>query len=792
MLSAAELLPTISEVRDQAYQVVEATLVFDARQVATTLATNVGSEVVLYRFRPKWSMDYVMKAAATRDSSMDPVVAVYGPDGTMIAKHDDASDSDTSSLLRLPLVAGTSYTLAVTSYDIDGVGDHRITVTSGIVDDRFENNDTLRTATRVRQLAGGRFDGVMADVHDFYRLDLTGVPASGSSMTVDFVHADGDIDVALRDASGKVLTASDGATDQETLLLGGLRPGTYYVDVYGYGEGYNPAYTLRSDVTLGTGRAVRIANDRFEPNNTKAAAKDLGTVRATSAVSSLTLTARDVDFFKFSLATAGTAASDVLVTFDGALGDVDVDLLDSTGKTLGTSAGVASTERISLSGRAAGTYYLKVYGYDGVSNPSYAIRFNHGAVLAQPVELPFNGPITPPPPPAPVDPTGSWTIAVYMTSTDLATFGFDDVNEMEYAVSQFKPGAKIALFWDQWTSKPYATGNGTQAAWGSAGRAVVAADTNLTKVATSFEIFPMDRNTGDPAVLKDFLTWTMSVAPATNYSVVLWNHGGGLSGVNFDDESGYDSLTVKEIQQAVTQSGMKPGVLAYDACLMGNVEQFYELRALAPYQVASEELISGPGYDYRKAFSPLQTGTPSGVTPEALARGIVDAFTVSYVGDGVSTLAAIKSDAMTAVASTVKTFARLAAAFTPAQAARLVTIAKAVTRFDFKQYVDMKQFMTKIAADTTLPAAARTAATAVVAALNSAVIGRMADARKTGGMSIYVPVTAAEEIPQAGLFTDWAAATGWSGVVNRMLGRTAASRAGIGIGIWSSYAARRR
>jgi hypothetical protein len=742
-------------------------------------------------------LDYRMQAVATKGSSIDPIIALYDPEGERIAWHDDVSTSDTSSRLDLPLTAGSTYTLAVTSYDVGVTGAYRVSVGANLVDDTFENNDTIRTATRVRQPDGGVFSGVLADAHDLYRLDLSGVARAGSNVSVEFHDEDGDIDLALRDADGRVITASRGSTDQETLLLGGLPAGTYYIDVYGYGGSYNPAYTLTSNVTPGTGRAVVIASDRFEANNTRATASDLGTIRATSQASSLTLTRGDVDFFKFALAQAGAATSTVSVSFDAALGDVDCDLLNSAGQVIATSDGVSSTERIGLAGRPAGTYYLKVYGFNRASNPGYTVRFDHGTVLPQPVELPYTGPITPPPPPVPPPDvtTGAWTVAVYMTSTDLASYGFADVNEMEAAVAQFRPGARITLFWDQWSKSPYSTpvtgGGASPTAWGTAGRAIVAPDTNMSRVATSFELVG-ERNTGDPAVLQDFLTWTMTVAPANQYAVVLWNHGGGLTGVNFDDESGYDSLTVKEIQQAVAQSGMKPGVLAYDACLMGNVEQFYELSAVAPYQVASEEVISGPGYDYRNAFAALASGTPASVTPEAVARGLVTAFSASYVNDGESTLAAIRSDRLAAVAGAVKTFAGLAAGFTPAQAARLVTIAKAATRFDFQQYVDMKQFMTRAAAAADLPAAARTAATAVVQALDAAVVARMADKRQTGGMSLYVPTSAAEELSEAGLFTDWAAATNWAAVVNRMLGRSAPSRAGIGSGAWAAFAPRRR
>lgn len=580
-------------------------------------------------------------------------------------------------------------------------GGYAVDVVAQTGDDSHESNNTLRQATAMPLAAA--VQGVMADERDLYAVVLNGVGRLGSSASIDFDNALGDLDLTLRDRKGREIARSEGTGDREVVSLAGLPAGRYYLDVHGYGGAYNPTYTLTTDIQVGTTRAAAIPADAFEQNNTRARATNLGTVTATSVVNNLTLTRSDVDFFKFTIRSAGTSSSEVLAHFENGLGDIDLQLHDSAGRVLATSDGVTNVERVSLDSRPAGTYYLKVYGYNGRANPSYSLRFNHGIMLSQPVSLPYQGPpIQPPPVQPPVASTAAWTIAVSMTSTDLASYAFDDINEMEYALSRFAPGAKIAVFWDQWSKGSYAMGGGTQAAWGTAGRAIIAADTNANQIATSFEIVG-ERNTGDPTVLRDFLTWTMTVAPATNYGVVLWNHGGGLSGVNFDDESGYDSITVKELQSAVTQSGMSPKLLAYDACLMGNAEQFYELRAVAPVQVASEEVINGPGYDYRTCFAPLES-QPASVTPQALARGIVTSFTAQYGSDGSSTIAAV--------------------------------------------------------------------------------FAKMSDQRLTGGMSIYLPSNAADEMPDIGLFTDWAAATGWSSLVHRVLGRSASVRSPGGAGTW--------
>ena len=377
---------------------------------------------------------------------------------------------------------------------------------------------------------------------------------------------------------------------------------------------------------------------------------------------------------------------------------------------------------------------------------------------------------------------------VYMTSTNLAQFGFADVNEMEDALTRMAPGVHFTLFWDQWNQQSYATGGGSQAAWGTAGRAVLQADANMNSVATSFEIIG-ERNTGDPATLRDFLTWSQTAAPAQNYALVMWNHGGGLSGVNFDDESGNDSISIADLRTAITQSQTTLQVLSYDACLMGMAEQAYEARGLATVQVASEEVIDGPGYNYRTAFQALQTN-PSAVTAQSLAQGMVQSFTTSYAADGSSTFSAIASNKMDAVATSLRAFTTAATSLTAAQMTTLKTILGQVTHFDFPENVDLQQFMQSASTNASLPQALRTAAGGVVTAVSQSVLYLMADARQTKGLAIYLPTSAAQENSSYGLYSNFEAATGWSTFINRMLGRSAATRLGTGTGMTRGAAQR--
>jgi hypothetical protein len=114
-----------------------------------------------------------------------------------------------------------------------------------------------------------------------------------------------------------------------------------------------------------------------------------------------------------------------------------------------------------------------------------------------------------------------------------------------------------------------------------------------------------------------------------------------------------------------------------------------------------------------------------------------------------------------------------------------------VTRFEYPQYVDLGQLMQRVAATATFSASARSAATAVVAAVRSAVFARMADERQTSGMSVYFPTATTQEMPEVTLYTEWNSSTGWSRVVNRALGRAANARGGGAGGLWA-FAERRK
>lgn len=76
---------------------------------------------------------------------------------------------------------------------------------------------------------------------DFYRFTLT--QTRRVTLTINFTHTLGDIDMDLRNSSNTVLAASTSTTNSEAITRD-LTAGTYYVRVYGFGSGSCNRYSL--------------------------------------------------------------------------------------------------------------------------------------------------------------------------------------------------------------------------------------------------------------------------------------------------------------------------------------------------------------------------------------------------------------------------------------------------------------------------------------------------------------------------------------------------------------------
>ena len=114
--------------------------------------------------------------------------------------------------------------------------------------------------------------------------------------------------------------------------------------------------------------------DRFEDNDTAATATDLHTISGTVSETALSIESDDLDWYLFTLPSAGRRGDTISVEFNHALGDVDLELYGSDGTTLlDYSYGMSNLEEISLAGLAAGSYYVLVYAFGEADSPDYTL-----------------------------------------------------------------------------------------------------------------------------------------------------------------------------------------------------------------------------------------------------------------------------------------------------------------------------------------------------------------------------------------------------------------------------------
>ncbi len=204
-----------------------------------------------------------------------------------------------------------------------------------------------------------------------------------------------------------------------------------------------------------------------------------------------------------------------------------------------------------------------------------------------------------------------------------------------------------------------------------------------TRLAEDVVMRLSELNTGDPAVLEEFILWATGRYPAEHYALVLWNHGSGwkdddvyaglasrgydttqltrgqvrslTSGnssralfrssleqvaadvalaqraILFDDTSTdfLDNVEMKEVLDRVTAHlGDKIDVLGCDACLMNMIEVAYQLRESCRFLVGSQEEEPGDGWPYHLILQRLADHPD--MSPRLLAATIVEEYSRFY------------------------------------------------------------------------------------------------------------------------------------------------------------------
>ncbi len=98
-------------------------------------------------------------------------------------------------------------------------------------------------------------------------------------------------------------------------------------------------------------------------------------------------------------------------------------------------------------------------------------------------------------------------------------------------------------------------------------------------------------NMADPDTLADFLRWGIETYPADHSMVIFWDHGGSDTGYGVDEI--YDDMfSIRGLHDAFEKAvGSNPEdpyfeAIAFDACLMANIDVAHELYGYAKYLFA--------------------------------------------------------------------------------------------------------------------------------------------------------------------------------------------------------------
>jgi hypothetical protein len=326
----------------------------DTRLESADIIGEAGTQVNGAQFDDDWYRVNVSDANSTlfvnlsfihADGNID--LELYDSSNAVLASSASTSDSEVISL-QVP-VAG-DYFIRVfganlnTSYSL---------IWNAVLDDAFEENDTLLTAANITGSEETPLDGVELD-EDWFRIDLPAGDVRFEAI-LSFLNDEGDLTLALYDSSENLLRSSSTTNDGEQIIFGPDPAGaTYYLLVSGPSIG--------TDYTLTWSSTQRDGYEGESGNNTIDDAFDISAVEGrflTEFEGQSTLF--DEDWYRIERNGEGLL---VQAEFLHAEGNIDIDLYNNVGDRIlvGTSATDLNVERIVYAGGSNGTYYIRVYG----------------------------------------------------------------------------------------------------------------------------------------------------------------------------------------------------------------------------------------------------------------------------------------------------------------------------------------------------------------------------------------------------------------------------------------------
>ncbi len=459
----------------------------------------------------------------------------------------------------------------------------------------------------------------------------------------------------------------------------------------------------------------------------------------------------DQDFYSFTANAGDTIAADISAAVVGSGLDSYIQILDPNGNVIceNDDDGSSYDSYASCTTSSSGTHYVMVRSYDGSGDRSYTYSLLiqvAGGDIPTPTATPEPS-VTPPPSGAT---KRAWTAIIYIDGDNNLCDSYPGlITRMEQELgSRIGAGGflNIAVLFDR--AAGYCSGGGST-------RLLIQPNGAYQDNVNRWDMGEV--NMGDPQTLITFAKWAMSNYPADHYYLAIDNHGGGTSGISWDDSNGHDNITNDELYSAlkeITNNGDTPiDVFAYEACLMGMYENAYDARKFTKYlfffpTISWTNNASYPSYLGDSRFSATSDGLALGeIIFDVYFNAVQNPYSVSLVDssklDGLYQAVNSLADALAGANATQSANIRAARA-----AAQKIDQDGNNVLDESDAYIDLWDLADQIAK---LQSFGVAEANAVKAAVDGAVIrtgyrpataGTPVDYSKQHGLSIYWPRTA--------------------------------------------------
>lgn len=262
-------------------------------------------------------------------------------------------------------------------------------------EDNYEENDSLAEAFDLTEFENrllSKLDGIAIQADDDWYKISADADTVELRAEVNFRHAEGDIDLALYNAGGSLISRSITTSDNEELVYNNPPRGDYYLRVYfgNQGNEYDLSWAALSEAEL---EDIPEGDDSYEENDSIGDPYVLGATETRLSQSLGLAIQKDEDWYQFEVPENNVGLR-VEAIFDDSRGDIDLELYDPLGFPVAVRDSVSDNELLELNSPVPpGVYLVRIYGpnlgneYDLYLNPYIEDIYEENDVAAEAYDI---------------------------------------------------------------------------------------------------------------------------------------------------------------------------------------------------------------------------------------------------------------------------------------------------------------------------------------------------------------------------------------------------------------------